>query len=177
MNKTLTDNSANLINVLPMCIFMSEMDTINISMGYRYIPWATLVADEPQVFPVHKGTKLKLLIGSYVYATMLKVLKFMDEFCLNKFIYTIIDEHAECLHDKYNLIINLLLGFLKKDCVKNVLHNTNSFVEDVKPKIKNCTYNKNDESHFFYAKCYLGLKANSIRNKKHCQKVTQTLYR
>ena len=161
MNKTLIDNSANLkmVSVLRECISMPEMDTIRIATGYWDIPGTALVVNELQGFLDREGTKLKLLIGKdpYVYAKMLKEPKFMNKSYPDEFIRTNIDDLADNLRDEHKQVINLLLKFCEKGCVKNGSHYSESLVEQLESKIEIRTFKKNedDESQFLHSKCYI----------------------
>lgn len=161
MNKTLIDNSANLkmVSVLRECISMPEMDTIRIATGYWDIPGTALVVSELQEFLERKGTKLKLLIGKdpYVYAKMLKEPKFLNKSYPDEFIRTNIDDLADNLRDEHKQVINLLLKFCEKGCVKNGSLGTESLFEELESKIEIRTFKKNedDESQFLHSKCYI----------------------
>lgn len=148
-----------MVSVLRECISMPEMDTIRIATGYWDIPGTALVVDELQSFLDREGTKLKLLIGKdpYVYAKMLKEPKFMNKSYPDEFIRTNIDDLADNLRDEHKQVINLLLKFCEKGCVKNGSRNKESLAEELDSKIEIRILKKDEdeECQFMHSKCYI----------------------
>lgn len=173
MNKTLIDNSANLkmVTALKECISIPEMDTIRIATGYWDIPGTALVVNELKEFLSRDGAKLKLLIGKdpYVYAKMLKEPKFMNKSYPDEFIRTNIDDLADNLLDEYKQVIDVLLLFCEKGCVKNGSHKAQLVESLPESKIEIRTFRKNedDESQFLHSKCYIFTSGDDDEKQMH----------
>ncbi len=167
MNKTLIDNSENLlmVNAFKECISNPEINTIRIATGYWDIPGMALVVDELTAFLQRPDSKLKLLIGKdpYVYAKLLKEPKFKDSKNYPQdFIKTSINDLADNLKEEYRNVIDLLLKFCDNDAIHHydaplVCKTEVMYDEEDKPKIEIHILEDDEtgEKQFLHSKCYI----------------------
>lgn len=145
INNTLLDNSEErftMLNVLKECLCNPSCSVIRIATGYWDLPAICLIDKELRSFLDREGCSMKLLIGSdpIVRAYQLQN-PIVDAHFPEDYIKRDINEIA--VSDEYISAVRLLLDFCKDD------------ENDSKLQIRIYKQNKDEETQFFHAKCYI----------------------
>lgn len=145
INNTLLDNSEErftMLNVLKECLCNPSCSVIRIATGYWDLPAICLIDKELRSFLDREGCSMKLLIGSdpIVRAYQLQN-PIVDAHFPEDYIKRDINEIA--VSDEYISAVRLLLDFCKDD------------ENDSKLQIRIYKQNKDKETQFFHAKCYI----------------------